>query len=169
MELQLVAHHLLEQPVLYLRHLSPAQYSRPLDLLAGASIGQHTRHFLEFFQCLLAQLRAPSRRVDYAARERRLGLEEEPEEALYALRDVQHSLSNLSANCSCRLAYGELVGREAALSSSLERELLYNIEHTIHHLAMVRIGLRLVAPQLELPESFGLAPSTLQYRQQKAK
>jgi len=167
MELQLVAYRLLEQPVLYLHHLSPAQYNKPLDLLGGASIGQHTRHFLEFFQCLLAQFRAPSRHIDYAARERRLGLEEEPEKALHALRDVQHHLSILSANCDCRLSYGDFIGQQAALSSNLERELLYNIEHTIHHLAIVRIGLRLVAPQLELPDSFGLSPSTVQYRQRK--
>jgi hypothetical protein len=49
--------------------------------------------------------------------------------------------------------------------SNIERELMYNIEHTIHHLAIIKIGLNAVAPQIALSEHFGVAPSTIRHKQ----
>ncbi|MDX1476670.1 MAG: hypothetical protein R3301_03155 [Saprospiraceae bacterium] len=51
------------------------------------------------------------------------------------------------------------------MDSSLERELIYNIEHTIHHLAIIKIGLAIIAPDIPLPAHFGVAPSTVKYKQ----
>ena len=52
------------------------------------------------------------------------------------------------------------------VESTLDRELIYNIEHAIHHMAMIKIGLKVLAPELHLPENFGVAPSTIRYRHQ---
>jgi hypothetical protein len=51
-----------------------------------------------------------------------------------------------------------------AIASSLARELVYLIEHTIHHLAIIKIGLNQGYPHLVLPVNLGVAPSTLLYR-----
>ncbi|MDH3651116.1 MAG: hypothetical protein OEQ53_15620, partial [Saprospiraceae bacterium] len=48
--------------------------------------------------------------------------------------------------------------------SNVARELLYNLEHLIHHLAIIRIAMREVEPDVELGAHFGVAPSTLLYR-----
>ncbi|MEM9648432.1 MAG: hypothetical protein AAF969_08120, partial [Bacteroidota bacterium] len=44
------------------------------------------------------------------------------------------------------------------------REVMYNLEHTIHHHALIKVGIQFFT-DIPLPESFGVAPSTLQHRQ----
>ena len=50
------------------------------------------------------------------------------------------------------------------VSSSFFRELTYLIEHTIHHLAIIKIGLNEVYPAIEIPKNFGVAHSTIRYQ-----
>jgi hypothetical protein len=37
----------------FVESLSDEQYKIPLDILSGSSIGQHVRHILEFYVCLI--------------------------------------------------------------------------------------------------------------------
>jgi hypothetical protein len=50
------------------------------------------------------------------------------------------------------------------LDSNYYREVMYNLEHTIHHHALIKVGIEHFT-SLQLPESFGVAPSTMQYRE----
>jgi hypothetical protein len=43
--------------------------------------------------------------------------------------------------------------------------LVYNIEHAVHHMAIMKIGIREVADYINLPDNFGIAVSTLRYRE----
>ncbi|MDX1908750.1 MAG: DinB family protein [Bacteroidia bacterium] len=165
MRLNDIARNLLADVVYYLEHLSTTQYRHPLPLLSGSSIGQHTRHLMEFFQCLLQQ--SSDGVIDYDARQRNIRIEEDP---AYAASVVQAIMAELSAEKSSQNLY--LVVNYALhhddkhrLATTFERELVYNIEHTIHHLAMIKVGFALIAPEVILPEGFGVAPSTLRYRQ----
>ncbi|MEO0874367.1 MAG: DinB family protein [Bacteroidota bacterium] len=145
----------------YLQILTVEEYQRPLDLLSSASIGQHTRHFIEFFQCLLQQL--PSGEVNYDLRIRDQQIEQDPQFALLAIEKICQQLENCDLQQQIQLSacYSETV----AVGSNVARELVYNLEHTIHHLAIIRIGLAILRPDLELPKSFGIAASTTKYRQ----
>jgi len=49
------------------------------------------------------------------------------------------------------------------IHSNIKRELVYNLEHAIHHMAIIRIGVINIAPEIELSEGFGIAPSTIKY------
>ena len=40
-----------------------------------------------------------------------------------------------------------------------------NIEHAVHHMALVKIGLRDVAPRVTLPAGFGIVVSTLRHQE----
>jgi hypothetical protein len=51
-----------------------------------------------------------------------------------------------------------------SMETSVFRELTYNIEHAVHHMAMIKIGLRDVAPYVVLPPDFGIAMSTLRHK-----
>jgi len=50
------------------------------------------------------------------------------------------------------------------IPSSFARELLYNIEHAIHHMALVQVAVQNAFPTIELPQHFGVAYSTVQHQ-----
>jgi len=52
MHLSAVTASLFQDIAYYLEALAPDEYTQPLELLSQASLGQHTRHMLEFYQCL---------------------------------------------------------------------------------------------------------------------
>jgi len=43
------------------------------------------------------------------------------------------------------------------------RELIYNLEHTIHHMALIKVGINEVSC-IAVPEGFGIATSTIKFR-----
>jgi hypothetical protein len=49
------------------------------------------------------------------------------------------------------------------------RELSYNIEHAVHHMAIMKIGLKEVAAYVPLPDDFGIAVSTLRHAESTAR
>jgi hypothetical protein len=166
MTINIVAEKVLRDAEVYLEQIDRTVYSMPLDLLFGASIGQHTRHFIEFYQCLLSQLNRSDKVVNYSKRDRNHALETDPDVAKRQIEDISVWLNSIAENQECKLECDDHIqGEEAFIVSNLERELLYNIEHTIHHLAIIKIGLAAVAPTIEVPEHFGVAPSTIRHKQ----
>lgn len=163
MSLVTTVQQLLWQTKDYLEQLTPVQYAHPLPIFSGASIGQHTRHFVEFLQCLMVQL--PSGIINYDARQRNTNLETNPETALQAIATLEAQLNDLQPNLQLQLTvtYPQL-GQPTLINTNLQRELAYNAEHIIHHLAIIKIGLLSVLPQIQLPPHFGVAYSTLLHR-----
>jgi hypothetical protein len=49
------------------------------------------------------------------------------------------------------------------LRESPDRKILYNLEHTIHHMAMIRVGITELI-QAELPDHHVVASSTVKNR-----
>jgi len=135
-------------------------YCQPISELSDATLGQHTRHVIEFFQCFLKQ--STQQEVNYSLRKRDPNIEQEKAAALDALDDIIVGLFHVQSKPNLLLTYAEEAF--AKIPTTVERELLYNIDHAIHHMAILKIGLALVAPQTEIPEDFGIAPSTVQYR-----
>jgi len=165
MRINLVAAQSLSDSEVYLKEIDPSVYAMSLDLLFGASIGQHTRHFIEFYQCLLDQISDNCTELNYSKRLREPAIEENPDFALRTIRRLVAKINALDQNIGFKLKCSEqFESGDVHVDSNLERELLYNIEHTIHHLAIIKIGLAAVAPGINLPEHFGVAPSTLRYR-----
>jgi hypothetical protein len=134
-------------------------YQAPLAALHDHSVGQHVRHIIEFYQCLLA---APlSGRVCYDARARDHRIEGT---RAYALECAQAQVDLLAGPLADTPLWLESHAPAEAVASSLARELSYLVEHTVHHLAMIKIGLDQHYPGLGLPAELGVAPSTLRYR-----
>ncbi|NRA49189.1 MAG: hypothetical protein HRU12_08640 [Phaeodactylibacter sp.] len=166
MNLSQAAAQVLRQAECYLPHLTPQQYTEQPTLLQGSSVGQHTRHFIEFFECLLSQCQQANGEIDYSKRLRSVEIENVPSYALNRIANICEGLQKLDLNHALTLQCRDLqqTSFSSTVPTNIERELVYNIEHTIHHLALIKIGLALVAPNLEVPESFGTAPSTMAYR-----
>lgn len=55
------------------------------------------------------------------------------------------------------------INQQINVESSYCRELIYNIEHCIHHQAFIKTALFSIG-KTEIEENFGVAKSTIQYR-----
>jgi len=62
-------------------------------------------------------------------------------------------------------SYDDSSDKTIFIESNYYREIAYNLEHTIHHMALIRIGISEVSSVL-LSEDFGVASSTLKHRRQ---
>ena len=133
-------------------------YKAPCDVLSNSSIGQHTRHIIELYLCLLKGYDCSE--VSYDKRERNKRIENEIDFAISQLNKIQENL--IKPNKNIQMGY-ELDGEESFLPSNYYREVMYNLEHTIHHHALIKIGIQFFTA-IELPDSFGVAPSTMQFR-----
>ncbi|MDX2000869.1 MAG: hypothetical protein SFW35_00425 [Chitinophagales bacterium] len=155
---------LLNDLATVLEQLDNEAYSAGRELFSGSSIGQHTRHILEFYQCLLSQL--PTGTIDYDLRKRNIEIECSVQKALEVIQTLIETLpeNNATLWLNVHLSNPDL-NHPASVASNYQRELLYNIEHAIHHMAIIKIGIKHYLPSIAIEESFGVAPSTLRYRE----
>ncbi|MEO0788384.1 MAG: hypothetical protein AAFY36_06980 [Bacteroidota bacterium] len=145
----------------YLALIDENGYNQPIDLLSGSTIGQHTRHWIEFFQCLLSQASVCDT-IDYDQRIRDKNLEQNSDFATTAIDVIESQLAKLDLKRTITLET-RLEENPLKLQTSLERELWYAVEHAIHHLALVKVGWQSLGYLPELPADFGFAYSTRQH------
>jgi len=143
----------------FLRQISQAVYTNPCEPLSGGTIGQHVRHSIEFYQCLISQ--CPKTTINYDLRPRDLKIETDPQSAEAAIDRILDKLPRYDLMQDLVLVSGI---HEAGVATNFGRELLYNLEHLIHHLAIIRIAVHDLAPEVQLSDQFGIAPSTLRHR-----
>ena len=62
------------------------------------------------------------------------------------------------------ISYDKAENKDFHLDTSLQRELVYNIEHAIHHMAIIRIAIEQDFPSIKLDKNFGIAYSTIKFR-----
>ncbi len=148
-----------------LNQLSAEHYVQPSKILFNASIGQHVRHIIELFLCL--EKGYESGVVNYEKRKRDYQIETDKDLAIQLLKDIYQRLDR--PNCNLVMEAEDYENTEAvvAIPSNYYREIAYNLEHTIHHMALIRVGVNEVST-IELPQEFGVAYSTIKYRQQCA-
>lgn len=145
--------HLLEQ-------LSEADYSNPCLELSNATIGEHIRHIIEMFQCLENQY--DNGIINYDMRERNVLIQTNPEYALQVVKQIQNQLGRPDK----KIVLQQMIdGEEIRIESNYFRELLYNLEHCIHHQALIKVAI-LKHQRLNVSENFGVARSTIEYRKQ---
>ena len=144
--------------------LHPGEYVQPSPALSGHTIGQHVRHIIELFQCL--ENGYEQGLVNYEKRKRDTAIEKDPELACRLLEQILADLSRPDRPLVLEASYEENL--PLVLSTNYYREIAYNLEHTIHHMALIRIGIRDTGSEHHLPESYGIASSTLQHRRECA-
>ncbi len=160
--LQQINIEIIDQLIDLLNDIESTVYKNALQPLHYSTVGQHVRHITEFYLCALKS--NENGVVDYDARERNLLIEIDKDFTIETLRNVKNQLNSLKSDRNLILK-SKFGGDEAMdIPSSLFRELTYLIEHTIHHLAIIKIGLNEVYPEINIPKNFGVAHSTLRYR-----
>lgn len=150
----------LEQLVSAISPLSLSEYSLSLPTLHEISIGKHVRHVVEFFECLSKSQQHSV--VNYDNRKRDLRLENNIDFTINRILELQSEIAVYQDQIlSLEVDYGS---GSQTISTTLYRELVYNIEHCVHHLAIIKIGVEVHFPSVHLSENLGVAYSTQQYQ-----
>jgi uncharacterized damage-inducible protein DinB len=144
--------------------LSDEQYNVMLPILSNSSIGKHVRHIVEFYQCLTNGLSEGY--VNYDKRERNLLLENNRGYTKNAIKIISNCIAIIQDNSLLlNTSHDNTV---STMNTSIFRELTYNMEHAIHHLAIIKIGVKNSFEEVNLSENMGVANSTILYQQQLA-
>lgn len=154
--------HLFKQLKDLVVQLSDEQYKMPCRVLYEASTGQHLRHVIELFTELNKGY--DSGTVNYDLRQRNLAIETDREYAMAEMKSVLHQLVKPNKPLELQGDYATEDTMLTSVSTNYYRELIYNFEHTIHHMALIKSGLTEM-PGVMVPGDFGVAMSTLKYRQ----
>jgi hypothetical protein len=164
MELVQAVQKVFVQLAASLCQLQPGEYAQPSQALSGHTIGQHVRHIIELFQCLENGYQQGL--VNYEKRKRDQAIENDPGLACRLLEQILADVSRPDRPLTLEANYGGT--SPLILSTNYYREIAYNLEHTIHHMALIRIGIRDNGSAQALPEGYGIASSTLQHRRECA-
>ncbi|PWA09786.1 DinB family protein [Flavobacterium laiguense] len=145
-----------------LNQLSDKEYSKPCFELSGSSIGEHTRHIVEMFQCL--DRNYDSGIVNYDKRDRNTLIQTDTNYAIQMILEIINSIQKENKE----LELQQIIDSEGIkIQSNYFRELLYNFEHCIHHQALIKVAI-LKCDSVSVDDNFGVARSTIEYRNQCA-
>ena len=153
-----------------LQRLGVEIYTRPLALFNGSSIGQHFRHIIDFYGCLANN--ALDGRLDYAHRQRDTRVETEPAYAAAMLRQFYEKLKDMEEAIAVEVVAdfsADLNETRPVVTSCIGREMMCAYDHAVHHLAIIKMGLKSTAPEFVMDKNIGVAPSTVkQWQEQQA-
>ncbi|SFS69558.1 DinB family protein [Lutibacter maritimus] len=144
--------------------LSDQEYTYGSKLLSNATIGQHVRHILEFYQSVLDGL--DSKIINYDNRKRNLLIETNKDVVIEVIESICSKLTMEFSDALCYLEgnFSENEKNETLIKTTVFRELAYCLEHSIHHQALIKVGLLELNKASFIDENFGLAPATIRYK-----
>lgn len=144
--------------------LSPKDFAHPLEILSGSSLGQHIRHIVELYQAV--EKSDISGKINYDQRERNPLIETCPQTAALEIRKLSDFLQGVTQDKSLVLIgdFGKNEDSPIQIKTSLFREFAYNLEHAIHHQALIKIGIIHLDLVHLIDSDFGVAPATVRFR-----
>lgn len=159
---------ILDQLTFLVHEIEEKDFIKPSEALSQSTIGQHLRHTLEFFICFEHGYRDGVINYDKRAHNKRI--ESDKFVALDTIGKITSFVQNLNTSKSLKLEVGYDRFSESfeTIDTNATRELVYNIEHAVHHMAIMKIGVREVAPYITLPANFGVAASTVRHKEAAA-
>jgi uncharacterized damage-inducible protein DinB len=163
--IRLALNESLEQLSQILKALSKVPDALADNVYVEANIGKHLRHNFDHLNALKSGLQSGT--VDYNHRTRDSAVERDRLLAAQQLSALQlwvdtGDLSNRALSVTSEISCNNM--QNMTFTSNLHREILYMINHTIHHAAHIK--LLLLQYGIELPESIGLAPGTATHLRQ---
>jgi hypothetical protein len=163
MQLKQTIKNIFAQLSTTLELLTDEQYVYAGKTLSNATVGQHVRHIIEMFICL--QDGYDTGRVNYEKRKRDYNIETRKDFAISLLFSVYEGLNRENKDLVLEGAFNEDTDDVIQFETNYFREIAYNLEHTIHHMALIKVGIREVS-DITIPEGFGVASSTIKYRKE---
>ncbi len=141
--------------------LEDDQYVKLSQHLKESSIGQHVRHIIELFQELDNGYKSGI--VNYENRKRDRQIETNKNIAIQLLNKIPSGIERPDKELILETCPDENKSKFIQISTNYQRELAYNLDHAIHHMAMIRVAIKEVS-DLQLSESFGVAFSTIKFK-----
>lgn len=153
----------LKEVIKMVSSLTNEEYSHHFNEIS-ASIGQHVRHLVEFYLCLVNSLKDGV--VCYDDRARNLRMETDRKYIMEVMEKLTGKITLLEKDQPLRVRSNFSIKPDEFQThhSSLSRELAYCLEHSIHHMAIIKIGINLLSGKISLSKNFGVAPDTIRYR-----
>ncbi len=145
--------------------INEKDFIKPAEALSNSTIGQHLRHTLEFFICLENGFKNGI--INYDKRPHDMLIESDKIIALSTINRIKDFIFSLSEK-PLKLEVGYDNDDFLTIETNATRELVYNIEHAVHHMAIMKIGIREIAPYVKLSSDFGIAASTVRYKETMA-
>lgn len=156
----------VKQTLFELQHLlnqiSEDDYSKPIEYLSNASIGEHTRHIIELFQCAINAYEVGE--LNYDKRNRNILIQTSPSFAIEKIDAICNEIEKENKDLILESVFFEEISR---INTNYYREVIYNLEHCIHHQALIKVAV-FQFEYLVVNENFGVAPSTIVFRNQCA-
>lgn len=149
-----------EEIICLLNSLDNCSYTFCHPELSNATIGEHTRHIIEMYQSLLKNY--DSGIINYDKRERNLMIQTDLKFAISCINSIVQQINKPNKELFIEQGCNNNV---YTIGTNYERELLYNLEHSIHHQALIKVAL-LKNSTIKISENFGVAKSTIEYRNQ---
>ncbi len=162
MSIQQSVESILQQLEDSLIQLSDTEYCCSIDVLSEAAIGQHVRHVLDMFICL--QDGYTTGIVNYEKRKRDITIETSKVVAINLMQQIKAALFTDNKELILEAGFDENSFELNQIPTNYFREIAYNLEHAIHHMALIKIGIQDVS-DIKLSDGYGVASSTLKYRQ----
>src|SRR5688572_703347 len=134
--------HILNQLTDLVRQINEADFSKPSEALGKSTIGQHIRHTLEFFICFERGYSAGL--INYDKRDHDKVIETNKFLALNTINTIADFVNQFNGDKALKLEVGYDLAKEEyiTIDTNGTRELVYNIEHAVHHMAIMKIGIR---------------------------
>jgi hypothetical protein len=157
--------NILAQLTDLVHQIQETDFVKPAETLSKSTVGQHLRHTLEFFMCLESGFEKGI--INYDKRAHDKLIESDKFLALAAIGRITQFVNQLNDR-TLKLEVGYDLEKETfiTIDTTATRELVYNIEHAVHHMAIMKIGIKEIAPYIQLAPDFGIAASTIRYKEQ---
>lgn len=165
MNLSTACTHILSQLSDLVSQLNENDFVKPSPALSQSTVGQHMRHTLEFFICFEQGFERGVINYDQRAHDKLI--ETDKFIALAAIQRIRDFIVRQQEEKTLKLEVSYDLNSDACVvvDTNYTRELVYNIEHAVHHMAIMKIGVREIAPYVSLPADFGIAASTIRHKE----
>ena len=154
---------MINQILTILDVIQDEEYERPLEMYNGSSIGKHFRHIYDFFNCIVVQTTSE---LDYCLRPRDSKIESNRAHARVCFEQLIQTLTDLDEerDIVVHADFEIEKGIRPSVRTTIGRELMYAYDHAVHHLAIVKIGLKSINPAINISSDLGVAASTLRHQ-----
>ena len=114
-------------------------YSQKNSHLINETIGKHVRHIIDFYLCFINGIKIKF--IDYDKRERNKKVENDKEYAIKTISVIINLLKNSYLNTPITINLNLSITK-SSLNSSIERELMYIVDHAIHHGHIIQLFIK---------------------------